>query len=431
MTVQILTGDCRTLLAALPAESVHCVVTSPPYYGLRSYLPPGHPDKLREIGSEGTLAAYLATVVAVMAEVRRVLRKDGTLWLNIGDSYAASCGSTAERNRVSSDPSWKAGTLINQPKSRKTLAAVPGLRAKQRMMVPARLALALQDDGWWIRQEIIWDKPAPMPESATDRPTTSHEQVFLLTKRASYFYDAVAVQQQPAAMTVARLAQDVPGQRGSDRAHAGGKTNGTMKAVGTPSGASLRSVWRIPPAPFRGDHFATFPPALAETCIRASTSERGCCPVCAAPLRRVLADRGADLDWQQCSDGNAAGEYHGQSTKGHAAAGVQDASAVKARILTGMRKRETIGWAPTCRHRTAAADPVPCTVLDPFAGVGTTGLAADRLRRDAVLLELNPKDVATARRRIAAEAPLLTTVVGAEPEAHPDMFPPASQEAAD
>ena len=186
------------------------------------------------------------------------------------------------------------------------------------------------------------------------------------------------------------------------------------------SGRNLRDVWTIASQPFPEAHFATFPPRLAELCIQAGTSAGGACAACGRPLLRVTADQGPDRDWQRRSGGDAAGGYHGRSTKGHAAAGVQDASAVKARILAGRRVRETTGWRPTCRCKGAAV--VPCAVLDPFGGSGTTGLVADRLRRDAILIELSPKYAAMARRRIAHDAPLFADVKAGDADDQPAMF---------
>jgi DNA modification methylase len=230
----ILVGDCRTILPTLPEASVQCCVTSPPYFGLRDY---GHDG---QIGLEQTPDAYVAEMVAVFREVRRVLKDDGTLWLNLGDSYV--------------------GALY-----------ASGLQMKQLLGIPWRVAFALQADGWYLRQDIIWHKPNPMPESVTDRCTKAHEYVFLLSKSARYFYDAGAIAEEVTASTVARVTQPTLAQQaGSDRVP--GKTNGNMKAVGNTETRNARSVWTITTKPFKGSHFATMPPELAGRCIKAGSA---------------------------------------------------------------------------------------------------------------------------------------------------------------
>ena len=188
MTIRLLTGDCRDVLATLPACSVHTVVTSPPYYALRSYLDASHPDKHRELGSEATPEAYLAAMVEVFREVRRVLRDDGTCWVNMGDSYATQPAGNFGKGKRDVRP-------FDTYRSNIAMDTTRFAKPKDLLMMPARLALALQADGWWVRSDIIWHKPNPMPESCTDRPTSAHEHVFLLSKRARYYYDADAVRE--------------------------------------------------------------------------------------------------------------------------------------------------------------------------------------------------------------------------------------------
>lgn len=333
MTTKIMIGDVREQLALLDADSIDCVVTSPPYWGLRDYGVAG------QIGMEPTLSEHLAVMVDVFDGVRRVLKPTGTLWLNYGDCYATSPNgrSAAKTKEVGNDDR----TFRDKPFS--TIGGV--LKAKDLCMIPNRLAIALQEAGWYVRSEIIWHKPNPMPESIKDRPGCSHEKVWLLSKSSRYFYDHIAVRQPLAAASYARLSQDVESQEGSDRANGGAKTNGKMKAVkfGGNKGqgehgsaarrasgndwnplsdtANLKNVWTIATAAFSEAHFATFPPALAERCIKAG-----------------------------CPDGG--------------------------------------------------------TVLDPFFGAGTTGLVASRLGRNFIGIELNPEYAAIARKRISDDAPL-------------------------
>jgi DNA modification methylase len=294
VTVRIIQGDCRTVLAELPDGSAHSCVTSPPYFGLRSYLRDDDPLKPLEMGLEATPEEYVAGMVAVFREVRRVLRDDGTLWLNIGDSYASNAGGySATGSRGSSSmPSIGAGTMaaVQKGRGRKPF---DGLKAKDLIGIPWMLAFALRADGWYLRQDIIWSKPNPMPESVTDRCTKAHEYLFLLSKGPRYYYDQDAILEPSSPNTHARLAQNgLATQAGSDRVP--GKTNGAMKAVGRkfdpasgnknnasfdaamsvmPKERNKRSVWTVTTQPFKDAHFATFPPALIEPCILAS------CPV--------------------------------------------------------------------------------------------------------------------------------------------------------
>ena len=256
-------GDARRVLEGMPESSVDCVVTSPPYYGLRDYGVDG------QIGLEGTPDEYVDRLAAVFHEVARVLRPDGTLWLNLADSYAGSGkGRRADGTRgtatgkQASDRGACSGRL-NRP--------CRTVRRKSLLGIPWRVAFRLQDDGWILRSEIIWHKHNSMPESVRDRPTRAHETVFLLTRNASYHYDAAAIRQPLAVSSVRRLSQDVRSQKGSDRVP--GKGNGPMKAVGSPEGRNIRDVWDINTTPFTGAHFATFPEALPSTCILA-----GCRP---------------------------------------------------------------------------------------------------------------------------------------------------------
>ncbi len=253
-TVQILVGDVRQQLCNLPGNSVHCTVTSPPYFGLRDYGCDG------QIGLEPTPDAYVTEMVNVFREVRRVLRDDGTLWLNLGDSYSQQGkwgGSTGGKH---------ASGLHGDNGSRDRREF--GLPFKQRLMIPARVALALQADGWWLRDEIIWHKPNPMPVSVTDRTTPAHEMLYMFSKSSRYHYDMEAVK-EPAVGGIRK-----PQRKRPDRLepipprHASfGATHTALDAHESDGTRQPRSVWSIATRPFRGAHFATFPPDLVRPCV--------------------------------------------------------------------------------------------------------------------------------------------------------------------
>ncbi len=370
MTGAILIGDCREQLATLPAQSAHCCVTSPPYWGLRDYGVDG------QIGLEQTPEEYVAGMMDVFREVWRVLRDDGTLWLNLGSSYASG-GRESHGTRVG----YKQQTVrgMNGETDPPRPPQPPGYKPKDLVPIPWLVAIALQQDGWYLRSDIIWAKPNPLPASVTDRPTCAHEYLFLLTKRARYYYDAEAVR-----------------EKGSSNSHGGGtpgphkytqasgrcdKGNLECAIPAGENGRNLRTVWTIATATCPAAHFATYPEALVRPCILAGTSERGCCPQCGKPWERVVEKTtatpgqaaGYTRDCTKRNDGERAGSWTDATTR-------------------------TVGWRPTCACN--AADPVPCTVLDPFMGAGTTGLVAAKLQRNWIGCELNPEYAALAQTRI-------------------------------
>lgn len=262
MDYKLLIGDCLESMKTLDSQSVNCCVTSPPYYGLRDY---GHEG---QIGLEETPQAYVDRLVEVFREVKRVLRDDGTLWLNLGDSYAA--------NRTYQVPptKWKA---LDFKKS--NASKVPeGLKAKDLIGIPWMVAFALRADGWYLRQDIIWSKPNPMPESVKDRPTKSHEYIFLLSKSEKYYYDHESVMEDAVSTEVKKFTDGgVDKQRGHSRRHAGfnGRYAERMAVEGVPTKRNRRSVWSVGTCPYKGAHFAVFPPALIEPCILAGCPKGG------------------------------------------------------------------------------------------------------------------------------------------------------------
>ena len=421
---RITQGDVTDRLRELPDESVHCVVTSPPYWGLRDYgtgeWVGGDPDcdhqqhpgaatgnkgavttvpyadvcgrcgavrEDRQIGLEPSLDAYIETMVKVFREVRRVLRDDGTVWLNLGDSYNAYNGGAGPGSTMSD----------TQTEQRPKLASGHGLRTKHLKHkdlcgVPWRVALALHADGWWLRSDVIWSKPNPMPSSVTDRPTTSHEYVFLLSKSARYFYDADAVR-EVGASSEPRLVKRADGWAshagGHGSVHRDGREAGGHTKNMIPAGRNKRTVWTIATQPYPEAHFATFPEKLVEPCILAGTSERGCCSECGAPWVRVV-------DRQALGDRDDAG---------------RTASLPEQRFGKSpppergwQAHRHTTGWQPTCE---CDAETVPCVVLDPFCGSGTTLAVAVRHGRSGIGIELNPEYIDLANKRISRETPSL------------------------
>ncbi|QCP87170.1 site-specific DNA-methyltransferase [Cereibacter sphaeroides] len=256
----------------MPDCNVHTCVTSPPYFGLRSYLPDDHPDKALEIGLEETPDAFIARLVDLFREVRRVLRDDGTCWINIGDSYAGSWGAEGRRETEAAAASWRGSQIANHPK--RANRCPPGFKVKDRMMIPARLAIALQADGWWLRDEIVWHKPNPMPSSVTDRTTPAHEMIYMLTKSRRYSFDHEAIK-EPAV-------SDHPSGNGFKRGArlSYGNADGTARGNdeqwnGVGGLRNRRSVWTVTTKPYSGAHFATFPPQLIEPCILAGAPVGG------------------------------------------------------------------------------------------------------------------------------------------------------------
>ena len=263
MKSTILIGDVRKRLSEIPSESVRTCVTSPPYFGLRDY---GHDG---QIGLEQTPEAYVAELVEVFREVRRVLADDGTLWLNLGDSYAGSGkGANADGSVTATgkQATHKGTTLGTFTKS----FTGDGLKPKDLIGIPWRVAFALQQDGWYLRSDIIWHKPNPMPESVTDRPTKSHEYVFLLSKSAKYYYDHEAVK-EPAVHSADRRSGE--GRLTYDGKRQGDKGTGQEAFVSIVDKRNKRDVWTINTKPFKGAHFAVMPKALVEPCVLAGSAE--------------------------------------------------------------------------------------------------------------------------------------------------------------
>jgi DNA modification methylase len=311
-TWRVIESCAAPALRELPAGSVQTCVTSPPYFGLRDY---GHDG---QIGLEATPDEYVAVLVDVFREVRRVLADDGTLWLNLGDSYWTAKGNPGPNSADAKQPARRGWV---RPQDR---PAPAGIKGKDLIGIPWMAAFALRADGWFLRSEVIWAKRNCMPESVADRPTRAHEHLFLLTKTPRYYYDAEAIREPDMGNDHARQVLD-----GQPSLEPSGGIRPAHRGLRTPDGRdglgrNKRSVWTVATTPYAGAHFATFPPKLIEPCI-----------------------------------------------------------------LAGAREGDT--------------------VLDPFAGSGTTGVVALRHGRSFVGVEINPEYVALARRRIVDDAPLLNS----------------------
>ena len=481
MSYRVIQGDCVEGMKTLPDECVHTVITSPPYYGLRDYGtasweggdsecnhtismdtkwndPKRGTSVLRpevahrggsantchkcgatridqQIGLEETPDQYVSRLVEVFREVRRILRKDGTLWLNLGDSYAGHNSRASNNGRAGyGNPREGIVTRISE-----------GLKPKDLIGIPWRVAFALQADGWWLRQDIIWHKPNPMPESVNDRCTKSHEYIFLLSKSKDYYYDNVAIHEPIKDVSALRMLRGVsdnhkhidgaPGQtphsmnqprlnvrKQFDNTMGGGGTSfighsGYKKADGTimiKETRNKRSVWTVTTKPYADAHFAVFPPKLIEPCVLAGTSEYGCCNDCGAPRERVTgrscakcnafipnqgkecpACKFANKEWKDNRVNNSSLRAGESDTVGSLVARKTD--------LTPTSIEN--GWKPTCTCETNLTK--PCVVFDPFTGSGTTALVAMEHNRHFIGTELNPEYVALIEKRLSAVQPRL------------------------
>ncbi len=396
-TVNILIGDCREKLRELPENSIHCVVTSPPYWALRSYLPDGDPAKQLEIGSEETIHEFLKVMRAVFQEIYRVLRPDGTCWVNFGDTY---------RNKSLMGIPWQVALMLSgQSIESANMSRCPKCQdSRHRVFVPKTAASYLDWEyicerceyqanskewdktPWFLRSEIIWHKPNPVPEPDRGRPTVAHETVFLLTKSERYFYDNDAIREpvgdEP---DWEEYRSGLGSNTGCDTLRWSAGYKKCSHNLIHPNGRQKRSVWTIPTKGFKGSHYATFPPALVEPCILAGTSEKGCCVACGAPRKRVSE---ITPEYQ---------EKLGKSWHNHEADRMVGQRGVPS-AFRGAPARITTGWEATCP---CGAEFIPCTVLDPFGGSGTTGEVALKYGRSSILIDLDERNREFMEQRTA------------------------------
>jgi len=370
---QIVCADALTYLKTLPDESINMCVTSPPYWQQRDYGTAG------QIGMEESLGEYLKRLVGVFREVRRVLRSDGTCWINMGDKYAGSGMSGGGKNTIAGGSNLLESNYASL-----------GLADKQLIGLPWRLAFALQADGWWLRSDVIWHKPSVMPESVRDRPTRDHEYVFLTTKAARYWYDTVAIREPIAAETIARERRG----RGSDHKNTRGAPG---QAAHTMQGArrvdphrtvsnyrNKRTVWSVAATGTKQAHFATYPPTLIEPMILAGCPE-AVCVTCGSPHVRIT-----ERHFHPPINASAERNVRGTDGQKRQAGGWNDTP-------RGRVDAETVGWKAGCECNAGTARGI---VLDPFMGSGTTALVAFSLHRDYVGAEINENFAAMAVRRL-------------------------------
>ncbi len=436
----VLIGDTRDILPTLPEKSFHCCVTSPPFYGLRDYgtaeweggdagcdhieRAPGRGSSTltsagigqtdegqaykaqkrqfldtcrkcgarridRQIGLEPTPDEYVAEMVKVFSLVKRVLRDDGTVFLNLGDSYAGGGGHSPDAPSSTTSKSGLYGEALKSG----GIKPQGNIKAKDLIGIPWAVAFALRADGWYLRQEIIWAKPNPMPESVTDRCTKSHEQIFLLSKLPRYYFDAKAIAEPAVGGVTGGFGDAYESAR--RLAISGGKSS-DVKGQSWDT-RNRRSVWTVTTQPFSQAHFATFPPKLIEPCILAGCPAQ-CCGECGAPYERQTEKTDAV---QRPPSGTYSEDSGRNDGNRHPSGGWVSPSTTM------------LGFAPTCD---CDAPAIPGRVLDPFGGAGTTGLVADRLQRRSTMIELNPAYAAMAQERIDDDAPLLGLIDLPEPQ---------------
>ena len=443
-------GDCREIMKRWIDEGVkiNTCITSPPYYGLRDYgtatweggdincdhknakmksrydypMQEGSrhakiaettkgtdgakwhdecPDcnaikKDNQIGLEQTPKEYIENMVDVFNHVKELLADDGTLWVNIGDSYSShkdckSIGQTLAKgtNRENAHVMDLGKSRVRDTKMLKS----QGLKNKDLIGIPWMLAFALREAGWYLRQDIIWHKPNPMPESVTDRCTKSHEYIFLLSKSPQYYFDHVAIKEpsvNPESYKGRRKRSSMTEQSEIIMDKFGATRSGfkNIEEGKTYPTRNKRDVWSVNVRPYKGAHFATYPTALIEPCILAGTSEKGHCPVCNARWKRMKIDTGERHDVEV---------YTGKAIKDYEHAKAQNPSDTKRRVLESMSKIYKYEWIPTCECR---LEPVPDIVFDPFMGSGTTAQVALQHGRQYLGCELNKEYEKLQQERI-------------------------------
>ena len=385
MSIKVLNGNCLEVLDQLPEKSVDSCITSPPYYGLRDY------EREGQIGLEETPEEYVENMVEVFRKVRRVLKDEGTVWLNLGDSYASNHYTGAR----DSDTGWKHGEL-SQGYQARAGGAGGVFKVKDLMGIPWMVAFALRADGWYLRQDIIWHKPNPMPESVTDRCTKAHEYIFLLSKNAKYYFDNESIKED------AVYDKDLGILRSRKQAELNHPSIIKRQEIGIDSTSAgdgkrnKRSVWTVTTKPFKGAHFAAFPPDLIQPCVLAGCPEKVCVE-CSTPYERKVESKRLKRNELPKDDPRYRPNTYEGSYKD-----------INGKADAGYTETKDLGLEKQCQCETDETK--SGTVLDPFGGAGTTGLVADRNDRNAILIELNDEYAEMARDRLYNDAPLFVDV---------------------
>ncbi len=337
------------------------------------------PAMTASLGLEPDPVSYIGHMILCLREWRRVLRDDGVAFVNLGDSYAGS-GAISQQATNNDIRHATVGALLN--KSQHRVGHVQGIKPKDLVLIPEMFAMAARADGWYVRSRIAWTKPNPMPESVADRPTSAWEHIWLLSKSRKYYYDADAVREKTGNELSWEQYNSLPkidwmniDGNARDMGRNQPKRSKSSYSGTHPAGRNLRNVWHIATQPTPFAHFATYPEKLVEPCIKAGTSARGACPVCGAPWKRVV-ERIA----HETNDTEALAQR--KRNDGAQSGGITNVTLG----VTDKVERTTTGWQPTCEHDT---EPVPCTVLDPFHGSGTTGVVALRLGRAYIGVDIS------------------------------------------
>ena len=390
--ISFLQGDVFDKLKDLDDNSIDCVVTSPPYWGLRDYGVDG------QLGLEPTYQEHIKNIVELFRAMKPKLKDTATVWLNYGDSYAATVNGTKvkdmkknlQKNRINKIK----GKFDDRGFVDKPFSTIQGsLKPKDLVMIPNRIAIALQDDGWWIRSEIIWHKPNPMPESTKDRPTSCHEKIWLITKSKKYYYDADAIKEvckTPNKEIRTPSGWDTStGKNGHGKIHKQGRSSNFTKSTQQPK-KNKRNVWTVTTKPCKDAHFATFPKDLAEPCIKAGCPEKVCVE-CGIPYIS---------NYKRTDNNENFIQTKGSDTPNIKKGGVR----LNKNGTSPHFNPPTIEFLNLKKNCNCKTDEFKSgVVLDPFGGSGTTGIVAKQFNRTAILIELNPEYIEIAKKRIDRE----------------------------